>query len=234
MSHRLKLAMILAACSAMLTAEQGGGCGLGDDALRQIVPTPAEDLHCVETHENYVVSWTTRSAEEATSHLRLVRVQGGSVDVLQKIDLRGGFGSGLDYSRKLAEQQRPFLIVVTQYGAAAAEIRVMAAGESSLHVVFEELGDYVDFFPGTGTNSVISVHKMVNGIDVPDLYEFRLGRFVNCNSLYPDYYRKLVKGRNFSADTEVSPSLVLQLARLLRLSGDAKGAERLLERYGRR
>ena len=238
MLSKLVLTMLVAlGVTPRILSQPQSDCALRLDQkiLQTTTSGPAESLRCVATSEHggtYVLSWTTRGVPETTSHLRLVRIQAGSSQVLYAMDLRGGFGSLLEFSHRFAGHEA-FLTVTTQYGAAAAEIRVMSVGMNSLRLVFQALGDYIDFFDGNNGKSVIAVHNIINSIDVPDLFQFRGGRFTRCNSLYPEYYRKLLANKGLSASSKVSPSLVPQLARLLRLSGDRKGARQLMDRGGR-
>lgn len=240
MPQRFILTMVLALCFGLHAWSQRantGSCNLAPNVLHEIVSEPSESQQCLPTPEGgkaYVVSWTTRNAEGPTSHLRLVRTNADSIRVLQEIELKDGFASTLEFSRKLAVDEKPFLIVLTQYGAQASEVRIMAQSAVSLHSVFKVLADSVEFVPANDGNLMLAAHNYINGIDVPDLYQFSQGRFVKCNSRYPGYYQKQLSAQHLSADSTISPTLAPQLARLLSLSGDTKGAKRLLESQGQK
>jgi len=224
---------ILAVASALAaSARAAQGWALNQAVLDRIAPGRADDMQCLATAEHshtYVMAWTTRAGSAATSHLRLVGVETARVRVLQRIELRGGYASTLEISRRLAEDQKPVLIIVTQYGAAAAELRIMAVGAGLLRLVSKARGDEAEIVRMEDGAFVIAVHNRINGIDVPDLYRLESGRLVRCDSRYPHYYAGQLSAQHLSADSSVAPSLIPQFARLRFLSGDKSGAERLLK-----
>jgi hypothetical protein len=238
MFQKFMLVLIVAVCSSMQAwSQRADGCSLGPKILNEITSGSAETPQCLPMPGDarvYAVSWTTRSPDGPTSHLRLISVKADSLRILQKIELPDGFASTLELSREFTEGQKSLLVVLTQYGAAASEIRILAVSPSSLRPIFRVLADNVDFIPIENGNLVIAAHHHLNGIDVPDLYQFRSGKFAKCDSSFPGYYQKLLSAQHLSADSVVSPSLVPQLVHLLLLSGDAKGAEHVSERTRQR
>ena len=192
---------------------------------------PSQNLQCISApgqDKIYVASWTTRIGEGSIAHLRLVRVDADSVHVLQAIDLKDGLASELVFSGKWKEQESPLLAVLTRYGAEASEVRVMAVRSGFFHLVFRRLADDITIVNLAGKDLIVA-HNNLNGIDVPALYEYNGATFMRVDAHYPNYYRELMRDQHLSADSTVAASVVTQLAKLIYLSGDVKGSERLLE-----
>jgi hypothetical protein len=178
----------------------------------------------------YLISWTTWKDAEPFSHARLLGVDEQSVYVQQRIELDGGFDTKLIADDQFPVGGGPLVFMMTKYGAASTEIRASTYEHNRLRELFRVEGDNIEIFHLAGNGGQISVHHRVNAIDIPDLYEVRGGKFVKCNSEYPQYYRDVLRAQHLSKQSAIAPSLIPWLARLLTLSGDPEGAQQVMLR----
>jgi hypothetical protein len=204
-------------------------CDTAKTSFSQIIPTEATSVDCVRLsvpQEIYVTSWTTRQEDNVASKVRLIDASGKSPRSVQRIELRDGFGTKVSTENVMQPEKGNLVFLVTDFGAAATEVRVESYKEMRLNEVFRTEGDSVELLHLNGEALQIAVHHHLNAIDIPDLFQLRNGRFQKCNAQYPQYYQHLLEAQHLSRDSNVAPSLATRFAHLLELSGDSEGAKR--------
>lgn len=217
---------ILSPCCFAMHAENL--CDTAKTAFGQIIPTAATSVSCVRLtvpQEIYVMSWTTRQGDHVASNVSLIDASGKSLRTVQRIELRDGFGTKVSTENVVQPEKETLAFLVTDFGAAATEVRVLNYKEKRLNEVFRTEGDSVELLHLNGEALQIAVHHHLNAIDIPDLFQMRNGRFMKCNARYPQYYQHLLETQHLSRESEVAPSLATWFARLLELSGDSEGAK---------
>jgi hypothetical protein len=218
------------------TAQQGDpACGLSAASLKGVVPKSAVDIECASVPgygSQYLVAWTTRDADSSpTSHVRLIEIEANSVQILQRRRMVFGYRSMFEHTQRFENAMGPIWVMTIQFGVAEQELGILTLTSGKIHLNWLIAGDYLEYMPARSGNDIVVAHSAISGIDAPNLFQLRAGRFVNVSRRRPDYYRGLLAKQHLSADgSSVSPSLYPQLARLLGLSGDAEGAKRLLAR----
>jgi|GEM_PF-3128011 len=203
-------------------------CDTAKTSFGQIIPIEATSVRCVRLPvpmEIYVMSWTTRQGEDVASNVRLIDASGKSPRTVQRIELRDGFGTKVSTENVVLPEKATLAFLVTDFGAAATEVRVENYKEKRLSEVFRMEGDSVEFLHLNGEALQIAVHHHLNAIDIPDLFQMKNGRFQKCNARYPQYYQHILEAQHLSRDSNVAPSLATWFARLLELSGDSDGAK---------
>jgi hypothetical protein len=143
---------------------------------------------------------------------------------VQRIELADGFDTKVSIEDNVPPGKGTLIILITDFGAAATEVRIENYKETHLNEIFRTEGDGVELLHLSGEALQIAVHHHLNAIDVPDLFQMRNGRFEKCNARYPQYYKHTLETQHLSRDSNVAPSLAMWFARLLELSGDAEGA----------
>jgi hypothetical protein len=192
-------------CSNSLKALGGGMAG------------PQANFACLHiSKKTFVAAWTTRNNMDYSSHISLV-VSGTAV---QKIDLNGGFDTRLILGADAPLRDRHIFFAITSYGAGAEDANVFAMRGDKLQEVFHAEGDRVDILHLSTETTQLAIHHSISSLDVPDLFEFIGGKFVNCNLRYPTYYNDIIRTQGLSSRSVVAPSLKSWFDKLLKLSGE--------------
>ena len=122
--------------------------------------------------------------------------------------------------------------MLTQLGGASEEVRAMSLSDGFLTEQDNRFGTWNEIKRFSDHEALLVVHNEISGVDAPYIFMLRGGRFNNVSKVHPEYYKSLLISQELNIDgSNLSPTLYNQLALLVRLSGDTKDAELLMDKY---
>lgn len=124
----------------------------------------------------------------------------------------------------------PLVLVKRQTGAASSELDVIGKTAASFRQLFHVDGFKFDVAPLEGSKlpSIIA-HRDASILDVPHIYRWNGGRFVESSDSHPMYYQKLLTHDKKSLPTNPSAAVLVNLAQIALLSGDRAASTKILD-----
>ena len=225
---------ILLALAPLCIAQQNlTSCGSKQAEIEARGPASREDFFCAAMQKDYFVAWTTRAVDlEPTSHLMQFRENRSGLLLVRRFDWRHGYNTRIKSAAALDPASTRQFLVLTQFGGAAEEARVMFLREGVLRESDSRFGDWSEIKNFSDQKALLVIHNAISEVDAPYLFQLRGEHLHNVSSRHPEYYRAQLISQKLSVDgSNVSPTLYDQLALLVKLSGDAKSAALLKAKY---
>jgi len=154
----------------------------------------------------------------------------GTTRSLWQSALENSYSPQISFIPEIVVQGLPLALVERQTGAASSQLDVI--GEAGGRVVrllrIDGFRFDIKSLDG-GKLPFIIAHRDASILDVPEIYRWNGSRFVEDSASHPDYYRQLLAEDRAKLPEDSSGVVLVNLSRIALLSGDRRGAKRILD-----
>ena len=154
----------------------------------------------------------------------------GAAKLLWQSPLDNSYAPQIRFMEKITAQGLPLALVERQTGAASSQLDVIGkvAGRIVRLLQIDGFKFDVEHLEGSKLPFIIA-HTDASVLDVPDIYRWNGGRFVQDSAAHPDYYRQRLAEDKSALPDDSSGVVLVNLSRIAVLSGDRAEAKTILK-----
>jgi len=200
------------------------------NAVSKYIPGNASDVSFVVSSDSQskvtLAAWSQPGRNEPgfDSGAIAVRETGQHTKVVWRLKLPGAYSPKLFDKSEFTYRGRPIVLLQMQFGAAAAEMRVMGVNGDRVAELGSIEADDFEFTTLKGATYLVA-HEDANLLDVPRLYRWTGAGFVDDSANHPEFYRQLANHIRSESDvTKLAKPVQLRFAQIVLLSGEQSGA----------
>lgn len=154
----------------------------------------------------------------------------GTSKILWQSALDNSYSSQIRFLPEITVEGLPVVLVQRETGAASSELDAIGKAAGHFSVLFHADGFKFDKAHLDGSRlPFIIVHSDASILDVPEIYRWNGGRFVEDSVGHQGYYRELLAEDRKTLPSDASAAVLINLARIAVLSGEGTEAKEILE-----
>lgn len=153
----------------------------------------------------------------------------GAAKLLWQSPIDNSYDPQIRFIEEITAQGLPLALIERQTGAASSQLDVIgkAAGRIVRLVQIDGFKFDVAHLDGSKLPFIIA-HTDASVLDVPDIYRWNGGRFVEDSAAHSDYYRQRLAEDKSALPEDSGAAVLVNLARIALLSGDRAEAKAIL------
>jgi len=200
---------------------------MGETAESQIVVS----RHFPGREDTTILCWSIPE-ERAGYQSQIVVFQTdaqGTAKVLWQSPIDNSYAPQIRFIDEITVQGLPLALVERQTGAASSQVDVIGKAADRIVRLLQMDGFKFDVAHLDGSKlPFIIAHTDASVLDVPDIYRWNGGRFVEDSAAHSDYYRQRLTEDKRAIPEDSSGVVLVNLARIAVLSGDRTEAKAIL------
>ena len=187
--------------------------------------------HFPQRQDLLILCWSI--PEHAAGYLSQIDVvetdHRGIAKLLWQSPLEYSYSPQIRFIQEITEQGMPLALVERQTGAASSQLDVLGKTNGRVVRLLQIDGFKFDVEHLEGANlPFIIAHSDASILDVPEIYRWSDGRFVDDSASHPTYYQELLAEDRATLAENSSGVVLINLSRIAALAGDRNEARSIL------